>query len=56
MYPVRIAYPAQTAETLATTTAAVTGLEVPGLDGSGVTVALLDTVSTPRTRTCVGAC
>ena len=43
VYPVRIAYPAQTAETLATTTSAVTGLEVPGLDGSGVTVALLDT-------------
>ena len=34
VYPVRIAYPAQAAETLATTTAAVTGLEVPGLDGS----------------------
>ena len=43
VYPVRIAYPAQTAETLATTTSAVTGLEIPGLDGSGVTVALLDT-------------
>jgi len=43
VYPVRVAYPAQTAETLATTTSAVTGLEIPGLDGSGVTVALLDT-------------
>ena len=43
VYPVRIAYPAQTAETIATTASAVTGLEIPGLDGSGVTVALLDT-------------
>jgi subtilisin family serine protease len=43
VFPVRIAYPAQTAETIAMTASAVTGLEVPGLDGSGVTVALLDT-------------
>ncbi len=43
VYPVRIAYPAQSAETIAMTASAVTGLEVPGLDGSGVTVALLDT-------------
>ena len=43
VYPVRIAYPAQSAETIATTASAVTGLGVPGLDGSGVTVALLDT-------------
>jgi len=35
VYPVRIAYPAQTAETIATTASAVTGLEVPGLDGKG---------------------
>jgi subtilisin family serine protease len=43
VYPVRVAYPAQSAETIATTASAVSGLEVPGLDGSGVTVALLDT-------------
>jgi subtilisin family serine protease len=43
VFPVRIAYPAQSAETIAMTASAVTGLEVPGLDGSGVTVALLDT-------------
>lgn len=42
VYPVRVAYPAQSrrAEGVAS---AVAGLEVPGLDGSGVTVALLDT-------------
>lgn len=43
IYPVRIAYPAQIADTTGTTSPAVAGLEVPGLDGSGVTVALLDT-------------
>jgi subtilisin family serine protease len=43
VYPVRAAYPAQSAETIAMTASAVTGLEVPGLDGSGVMVALLDT-------------
>jgi subtilisin family serine protease len=48
VYPVRIAYPAQTAETIATTASAVTGLEVPGLDGTGVTVAVLDTGVDPN--------
>jgi subtilisin family serine protease len=43
IYPVRIAYPAQVADTTGATSPAVAGLEVPGLDGSGVTVALLDT-------------
>lgn len=43
VYPVRVAYPAQTDEALNVTPAAVTGLDVPGLDGTGVTVALLDT-------------
>jgi subtilisin family serine protease len=43
VYPVRVAYPAQTAETANVTPSTVTGLEVPGLDGTGVTVALLDT-------------
>jgi subtilisin family serine protease len=43
VYPVRIAYPAQTAEVIAGTASAVTGLDVPGLDGTGVTVAVLDT-------------
>lgn len=43
VYPVRIAYPAQSAEAVGLTASPVTGLEVPGLDGSGVTVALLDT-------------
>jgi subtilisin family serine protease len=43
IYPVRIAYPAQTTELPDAPVSAVTGLEVPGLDGSGVTVALIDT-------------
>jgi subtilisin family serine protease len=43
VYPVRIAYPAQTAGIANVTPSAVTGQEVPGLDGTGVTVALLDT-------------
>jgi subtilisin family serine protease len=43
VYPVRIAYPAQAAGAEGAGPSAVTGLEVPGLDGSGVTVALLDT-------------
>jgi subtilisin family serine protease len=43
VYPVRIAYPAQTGETANITPSTVSGLEVPGLDGTGVTVALLDT-------------
>jgi len=43
VYPVRIAYPAQSADIASLTPSAVTGLDVPGLDGSGVTVALLDT-------------
>jgi subtilisin family serine protease len=43
VYPVRVAYPAQTEEIAGLTPSAVSGLEVPGLDGTGVTVALLDT-------------
>jgi subtilisin family serine protease len=43
VYPVRIAYPAQSADIASLTPSAVTGLDVPGLDGTGVTVALLDT-------------
>jgi len=42
VYPVRVAYPAQV-ERGPAAPAVVPGLEVPGLDGSGVTVALLDT-------------
>jgi minor extracellular serine protease Vpr len=44
IYPVRIAYPAQAAEsTGGVLPSAVADLEIAGLDGSGVTVALLDT-------------
>jgi subtilisin family serine protease len=43
VYPVRAAFPAQAAEALDVTPSAVRGLEIPGLDGTGVTVALLDT-------------
>ena len=43
VYAVRAAYPAQTAEAPDVTPSAVRGLEIPGLDGTGVTVALLDT-------------
>ena len=43
VYPVRIAYPAQSDESPGAILSAVTGLEVPGFDGTGVTVALLDT-------------
>jgi subtilisin family serine protease len=43
VYPVRIAYPAQVEEVASVTPSAVAGLDVPGLDGGGVTVALLDT-------------
>ena len=43
VYPVRIAYPAQFPETENVRPATLTGLGVPGLDGTGVTVALLDT-------------
>ena len=43
VYPVRPAFPAQTAEAPDVTPSAVRGLEIPGLDGTGVTVALLDT-------------
>jgi minor extracellular serine protease Vpr len=43
VYPVRIAYPAQTGDTAGVAASAVTGLELPGLDGTGITVALLDT-------------
>jgi len=43
VYPVRIAYPAQSDESAGAIPSAVTGLEVPGFDGTGVTVALLDT-------------
>ena len=40
VYPVRIAYPAQVGESANIAPSLLTGLEVPGLDGSGVTVAL----------------
>jgi len=43
VYAVRVAYPAQVAEIANVTPSAVTGLDIPGLDGTGVTVALLDT-------------
>ena len=44
IYPVRIAYPAQAAESEGgVLPSAVADLEIAGLDGSGVTVALLDT-------------
>ena len=44
IYPVRIAYPAQAAESSGgVLPSAVADLEIAGLDGSGVTVALLDT-------------
>ena len=43
IYPVRIAYPAQTDEPSGVLPSAVADLEIAGLDGSGVTVALLDT-------------
>ncbi|GIU94652.1 MAG: hypothetical protein KatS3mg012_1109 [Gaiellaceae bacterium] len=43
VFPVRIAFPAQVADTAAVTPSAIAGIGVPGLDGSGVTVAVLDT-------------
>jgi subtilisin family serine protease len=43
VYPVRIAYPAQVSESGGVLPTAVADLEIAGLDGSGVTVALLDT-------------
>ncbi|HUG66054.1 MAG TPA: S8 family serine peptidase [Gaiellaceae bacterium] len=43
IYPVRIAYPAQAGESGGVLPSAVADLEIAGLDGSGVTVALLDT-------------
>ena len=43
VYPVRIGYPAQAAVAGDAEPSAVGGLTVPGLDGAGVTVALLDT-------------
>ena len=43
IYPVRIAYPAQAEESGGVLPSAVADLEIAGLDGSGVTVALLDT-------------
>jgi minor extracellular serine protease Vpr len=43
VYPVRVAYPAQSDELDDVTPAAVAGVSVPGIDGTGVTVALLDT-------------
>ena len=43
VYPVRIAYPAVDQRSATLAAAAVPGLDVPGLDGAGVTVALLDT-------------
>jgi len=43
IYPVRIAYPAQAAQEGGVLPSAVADLEIAGLDGTGVTVALLDT-------------
>jgi minor extracellular serine protease Vpr len=43
VYPVRIAHPAQAGEGGGVLPSAVADLEIAGLDGSGVTVALLDT-------------
>ena len=43
IYPVRIAYPAQVGTSEGVLPAVVADLEIGGLDGSGVTVALLDT-------------
>jgi minor extracellular serine protease Vpr len=43
IYPVRIAYPAQASESGGVLPSAVADLEIAGLDGAGVTVALLDT-------------
>ena len=43
VFPVRIAYPAQTDGEEGVLPSSVADLEIPGLDGSGVTVALLDT-------------
>jgi subtilisin family serine protease len=44
VYPVRVAYPMADEETAGLVTpTALPGLTIPGLDGSGVTVALLDT-------------
>jgi len=43
VYPVRIAYPAQTDGSDGVLPSSVADLEIPGLDGTGVTVALLDT-------------
>ena len=43
IYPVRIAYPAQASESGGVLPSAVADLEIAGLDGTGVTVALLDT-------------
>jgi subtilisin family serine protease len=43
VYPVRIAYPAQSGEGGGVLPTSLADLEVAGLDGSGVTVALLDT-------------
>ncbi|HLE99832.1 MAG TPA: S8 family serine peptidase, partial [Gaiellaceae bacterium] len=43
VFPVRIAYPAQTDGSEGVLPSSVADLEIPGLDGTGVTVALLDT-------------
>jgi len=43
VYPVRIAYPAQTEDSGGVLPSSVADLEIPGLDGTGVIVALLDT-------------
>ena len=43
VFPVRIAYPAQSDESSGVLPSAVADLEISGLDGTGVTVALLDT-------------
>jgi subtilisin family serine protease len=43
VYPVRVAYPAQTGGTAGLTPSTLTSLDVAGIDGTGITVALLDT-------------
>jgi hypothetical protein len=43
VFPVRAAYPAAVAQTVAAATGRVAGVSLPGFDGTGITVALLDT-------------
>ena len=55
VFPVRIAYPAQADASGGVLPSSVADLEISGLDGTGVTVALLDTGSTRHIRTYGGA-